>query len=134
VNVLKGTNSKHPLRRQIENLLEEEVISKLKLDLPVCQNCKTPRIDEYQKFCHICGTELINQSTYESCMKISIQDLPLPIWQRERIGEFTNLKTIQDILSIQDPASELRKAPMIGQQRSKKILEDTFSFVQDFLM
>jgi len=133
VEFIKRKPSKHPIRRTYETILTTEQFSNLKLNLPPCKNCGAERLTEEQKYCHQCGKELVGQSAFEMCMRINIDDLPIPKWQKDRIEEQTNLKTIGDILSIPDPASELRKAKQIGKIRSEQIYLVAKNAANEFL-
>ena len=66
-------------------------------------------------------------------MKISINDLPLPDWQKERLKEQTSLKTIEDIISTSEPGSELQKIRHVGPKRSEKIITIVKRFVEEYL-
>ncbi|SKB59744.1 hypothetical protein SAMN05660226_02280 [Parapedobacter luteus] len=123
---------KQPLRRSIRNLLTTKELDGLTLDLPPCQNCSTPRLTPEQRFCHICGNELVNQSAFETCLKISVNELPLTNWTKDRLVA-VKLNTVGDIISLQDPGSELRKIPQIGQIRSNKIYNEVLKTVDEFL-
>ncbi|QWV98180.1 hypothetical protein KP005_02485 [Geomonas nitrogeniifigens] len=129
---MSNKTPKHPIRRKFENLLGRE-ISDIHLNLPACKKCSAERLTEEQKFCHQCGNALVGQSAFELCMEIPINDLPIPTWQKERITQQTSLKTLGDILSVPDPASELRKADMIGKKRSEQIYEIAKYLEEDFL-
>jgi hypothetical protein len=125
---------KHPLRRTIDNLLAKNQIEKIKLDLPPCSYCGTLRLSEDQKFCHNCGHQLVEKSRFKECMKISIEDLPLTNWQKKRIKEKTPLiKTIEDIISLPEPGSELQKIRHVGPKRSEKIITIAKRFVEEYL-
>lgn len=133
INFIKRESSKHAVRRSLANILGEEKIEKIKLDLPPCSKCGAVRLTQEQKFCHNCGSELVGQSAFEKCMSITIDELPLSNWQREKIKRETNLKTVKDFLSLPDPATELRKAYQIGKVRSAKIFGIVKSHVEEFL-
>lgn len=127
-------NEKHPERKKIHTILSPEDLKYIKLDLPLCSNCSHERISESQKFCHNCGAELVNESKYQECMKIPINELPiLTKWRKERILEETDIKTIGDLLHHRAPASELRKGKGIGKIRSEDIYKKTLSYVKEFL-
>ncbi|RZJ63090.1 MAG: zinc ribbon domain-containing protein [Flavobacterium sp.] len=105
----------------------------MKLDLPSCNTCGTPRLSEEQKFCHICGSPLVGQSTFESTLKIKIKDLPLPKWQIEVITNDTELKTIEDIYSSQNLAKDLKSAKGIGKVRTTNIDKVVRELLEEFL-
>jgi hypothetical protein len=126
-------SAKHPVRRTVDKLLDKNQIKNIKLDLPPCSHCGTLRLSENQKFCHQCGHQLVEKSRFEECMKISIDDLPIPGWQKEQLRKQTSLKTIEDIISLSDPGSELQKIKWVGPIRSKKIVEIVKKYVEEFL-
>lgn len=129
---LKASDKKHPLRRTVQSVLGNNV-SMLKLSVPPCQNCKTPRLNEEQRFCHICGTELIKQSAFEECMLVNIDELPIPDWQKEKIHIELNINTIGDLISQHDASSELRKIKYIGAKKSANIQKTALNLVNEFL-
>jgi len=132
LNKLKSKESKQPLRRKFETILNPEDINGLVLNLPPCSNCNTVRIQEDQIFCHICGTKLIMFSAFEECMKIPITEVPLTPVQRRAIEE-SPFVLIGDIYSSKSPASELRKSDQIGHVRSSDILVKINNLVNEFL-
>jgi hypothetical protein len=137
VEYIRRESAKHPKRKTVNNLLDKNQIENIKLDLPPCSHCGTLRLSEDQKFCHHCGHQLVEKSRFEECMKISVNDLPLPGWQKERLKKQTSLKTIEDIISLSDPGSELQKIKQVGPIRSEKIVKIikkyTERFVEEFL-
>jgi hypothetical protein len=130
VEFIRLESAKHPLRRNVNNLLDKNQIKSIKLDLPPCSHCGTLRLSENQKYCHQCGKQLVEKSRFEVCMKIAIDDLPLPGWQKKRLKEQTSLKTIEDIISLSDPGSELQKIKWVGPIRSEKIVEIVKKYVE----
>ena len=133
VEVINLKPAKHPLRRKINTLLSDKVLANLKLDLPLCQVCNTQRITELQKFCHNCGSPLVEQSTFENCMEIKIEELPLTQWQKDKINKETKISKVKDFFTLQDPGSELRKARGIGKVKSKNIHDIVLQEVEEFL-
>lgn len=133
VEFIERQAAKHPIRRRLKSLLGTETIEQLSPDLPPCQNCGHSRINEDQKFCHNCGSPLINRSIFEDFIRISIDELPLTPWLKRKVHEETQLKTIADFISAQDPASELRRASGIGPKRSVKVVEVVNSQITSFL-
>ncbi len=133
IQFLERKAKKHPVMRNFRTLLGDEEIQKIRLDLPSCQHCGTERLIEEQKFCYNCGKVLIRKSTFESCMRIKIDDLPITHLQKQRIREQTDLQTIGDLLSIPEPATELRKATSVGEVRAEKIYKTVMKFVEEFL-
>jgi len=130
---LRAKNKKHPLRRKVDTLLNSENRDKLKLEVPPCPKCHTPRLTEEQRFCHICGSELIKQSAFESCMNINIDQLPIPEWQKTKIHDDLNINTIGELISKPDPGIELRKIRNIGVKRSENIHRTALVVVDEFL-
>lgn len=130
--IVKAKSKKHPLRRTFNTILNPIEINNLKLNLPACQVCNTPRLSEEQKFCHNCGNQLINQSTFEYCMNMTIDSLPLTSWQKESINSL-NIGTIGDFLTLSNPGGELRKIKGIGKVKSQKIATIIQDTVKDML-
>lgn len=132
VAFIKRRSVKHPLRRTLEVLLSPEDRN-VGLDLAPCANCKTPRMDEAQRFCHQCGRPLPEPSRFRQMLELPLSALPIPSWYKKEIQEATAIKTVGDLLSLQDPASELRKAWKIGKKRSAEVLTATTTLVEEFL-
>lgn len=132
VAFIKRKSAKHPLRRTLEGLLSPED-QQVRLDLAPCIQCNTPRMDEAQRFCHNCGRPLPEPSRYRQILELPLSSLPIPSWYKEKIQEATDIKTVGDLLSLQDPASELRKAEMIGKKRSAAVLAAATAMVEEFL-
>lgn len=129
---IKSKPSKHPVRRKIITVLSKTDFERLKLNLPPCQTCGTRRLTEDQKFCHNCGNQLINKSSFEECMNMSITELPLTDWQKQRLNGI-GINTIGDFVSLPNPGGELRKADGIGKVRSEKISQKIQDQVRDSL-
>ena len=124
--------AKHPLRRSLRTLFGSKNLT-LKLNISPCSICDTPRVSESQKFCHNCGSALIDQSTFERCMDIELQAIPyLTTWQKEKIREL-KLHKIGDFSALQDPGTELRKLHMIGSKRASSIINGVAYYVDEFL-
>jgi hypothetical protein len=131
---LRAENRKHPLRRSYSSLLGEVAVGRIGLDLPACQKCREPRINEDQRFCHKCGAKLVENSIYEACMQIGIDDWPIPASQKRRIKKaLPSITTIADILSLSDPSTELQKTPWIKEVRAREIMDKLQDFVREFL-
>jgi len=134
VEVLEKKSSKHPLRRRLSKMVDVEALKSLKIDLPACRVCGTQRLTSQQRFCTHCGSELLDGSTFARCMGLPLADVPgLTDWQRERVSTLDRVKTIGDLLAIQDPGSELRKLHRIGNVRASRMIELVTSFVDEFL-
>lgn len=129
---IRAKSRRQPLRRVLNSLLSPEELNGLSLDLPPCQSCNTLRLTNEQRFCHNCGKELINQSAFEACLKISVDSLPLTDWQKEKVKGI-HLNTVRDFMSLQDPATELRKIPQVGEVRSNRIYKEVIQIVDEFL-
>jgi hypothetical protein len=133
VEFISRRDAKHPVRTSLQNLIGIPTLDNLKLNLPPCNKCSTPRLNELQKFCHNCGEPLVDQSTYERCMAIELISIPtMTEWQRGKISEI-NARTIGEFLTLQDPGTELRKIKQIGQYRAGKMIGGIDQFVDEFL-
>lgn len=137
-NVVDNINqkpSRQPLRRSVSSLFSNEQLSSLKFDLPACSSCGKERITTTQKYCHACGAELLDSSTFETCMSILLHEVPgLTKWTASKLKQdLPRFKTIGDLLSVQDPGTELRKIHRVGQARAEKIIKLVTSFVDEFL-
>jgi len=133
IEFINRKQRKHPVRRSFGKLLSINQIENMKLDLPPCNNCGAQRLTEEQKYCHNCGYELIGNSAFESCMKITIDELPISDWQKRKVKEDTNLKVVGDFLTMPDPGTELRKPYGIGPVRSVQIFNKVQQLVEEFL-
>ncbi len=129
---LESTNSKHPARKTIQQILNEESIKELRLDFPPCSNCGFSRIAEEQLFCHNCGKELVKLSVFQECLKTPVENLSLTSWQKAKMKE-SNYHTLEDFLSQKDIASSLREIYGIGQVKAERISISIDSFVTEFL-
>lgn len=135
VDIIQSTQtSKHPLRRSVSTMLSRDQISRLKPDLPACARCHSARLSANQRFCHMCGSELVDTSAFNECMKTRIADVPgLTGWTRTRLKEIESFQTIGDFLSDQNPAAKLRKIHMIGEIRAKRITLLITGYVDEYL-
>lgn len=131
--ILNLKANKRPVRRKLGSLLNNEQLANIKLDLPACSNCGTLRLTEEQKFCHSCGRPLVGKSSFESFINISIEQLPLTDWQKNKIIQETQFKTIGDVLQSQNPAQDLRQAKGIGKVKSSSIFNTIRGMVDEFL-
>lgn len=133
VEFIERPSHKHPLRRSPKTILGKDGFADLKLDLPPCQNCQTPRDNERQRFCHHCGNRLVEELTYNRIMSLDIASVPsLSAFQKTALRG-SNLKTVGDLRALRDPGSELRKLPRIGQSYSNKILVRIEAFVDEMI-
>lgn len=127
-------SAKHPLRRSVSKLADHEILEGLRIDLPPCRVCDTPRLTDQQKFCHNCGSQLLDDSTFTKCMSLPLNSVPgLTTWQKEKVSKLERVQTIGDLLAIRDPGTELRKIHRVGTVRASKMIELVTSFVDDFL-
>ncbi|WP_141249436.1 zinc ribbon domain-containing protein [Sphingobium sp. D43FB] len=133
VDALGGKKSKHPVRRVISRLIDQGSLESLRYDLPPCQHCQTPRLNDTQRFCHACGKKLLDGSTFTRCMALPISEIPnLSQFTQEALRE-RKIETIGSLVTMQDPGSELRKARGVGPHRSSRVLERVNDFVDEFL-
>lgn len=130
--ILKGASEKHPVRKKFDRLLSPEIINSIELDLPPCSKCNTPRIAEGQRYCHICGTILIDSSTFRNCMRTHLNELPLTEFQKKVI-EKTKYVTIEDVLSSDNTAAELKKVKGVGEKYSNKIVKKINEWTNEFM-
>jgi len=133
VEFINRKQCRHPVRRTFSKLLSSEQIENMKLDLPPCNNCAAQRLTEEQKYCHNCGKELIEHSAFEKCMQLTIDELPVSDWQKKKIKDETELKTVKDFLTMPDPGTELRKPHGIGTVKSEQIYNKVKKLVEEFL-
>lgn len=135
VEKLNSKTSVHLLRRSVSSLFSKEQLALMKFDLPACSNCKHERISPTQKYCHNCGSELLDSSTFETCMALPLHEIPgLTKWTIAKLKlELPKFKTIGDLLSVQDPGTELRRIRLVGQARAEKIIKLVTSFMDEFL-
>lgn len=130
---LKLKANKRPLRRKFSSLLDHDQLSNIRLDLPACLNCGTARLTEEQKFCHNCGRPLVGKSSFDYFITITIDMLPLTEWQKQKILNETEFKTVGDVLQSQNPAADLRKAKGIGKVKSSNIYNMIQGLVDELL-
>ncbi|MBL4904490.1 MAG: zinc ribbon domain-containing protein [Flavobacteriaceae bacterium] len=129
---LLSSERKQPIRRKYETIITEEDIANLTLDLPPCSNCNTVRIQDDQRFCHKCGSELVVSSAFENCMELSVDIVPFTPFQLSAVRE-ANFRHIKDFYSVQNPGSELRKVRQVGEKRSTNIIKRINNVVEEFL-
>lgn len=138
LGVLNGKSAKHPARPTFDSLMGSHNLEKLNLDLPPCGNCDAPRLTEKQKFCHECGKPLVDYSTFKECMAKPLLELPLTKFQKQAIADYTNFKTVEDVIRSQDPSTELQKAHRVKTARAGviygKVEEYVNTWVNEFLV
>lgn len=132
VETLESPSEKHPLRRKFNKILTPDIISKIKLDLPECSNCGASRIADGQKFCHICGKELVDSSIFKECMTKKLSELPFTAFQH-RVIKISKFKTIEDVLISDNAIEELRKVKRVGPKYAEKIVNKINSWTNEFL-
>ncbi|WP_371339657.1 ORC-CDC6 family AAA ATPase [Klebsiella variicola] len=132
VEILTSRSEKHPLRRSVFSLLSKEHFEKISLTLPNCSNCGEKRLSDNQKFCHNCGKELIDESSFRLCMKKNLLELPLTKFQKAVI-EQTNFKTVEDVVSSKNTATEFMKVRQVAQKRAAALEFKVRSWVNEFL-
>ena len=132
--VLNDKSAKHPARPSFESLIKDDQLVKLELNLPPCSNCRAPRLTEKQKFCHECGKQLVDYSTFKTCMKKPLKNLPLTDFQKRAIEEYTDFKTVEDVIRSQDPSTELQKARGVKTARADAIYKKVDAWVNEFLV
>lgn len=126
--------AKHPVRRELASLLAPSEIERLKLDLPPCQNCGTPRINDSQRFCHNCGHELVASSLFENCMRLPLEQVPgISEALVRRIHSDTNIRNVGDVYSSQNASGDLQKASYVGPVRASKLVRQVGLTVNEFL-
>ncbi|TCQ04709.1 hypothetical protein C8J34_10827 [Rhizobium sp. PP-F2F-G36] len=133
VEFIERTAEKHPVRRGLKTLIGKTGATGLKLDLPPCQTCETPRESEKQRFCQHCGTRLVDELIYSRIMDMDVTKVPaLSVFVIGRL-KTSNFRTVGDIRAARDPGSELRKLEGIGEARSIKILAKVDSYVDEMM-
>lgn len=134
IDFIGRKNVKHPVRRTPKTLLGDDLLRKLQLTLPPCRKCNATRLTDTQRFCHQCGSSLVDESTFNKCMALELSNLPrLTSWQSKIITGLEGAKTVGDILSMQDPGTELRKLPRVGRITADKIISNVLLYVDEFL-
>jgi len=128
-------SAKHPVRKSLARAIPGIDLSQLTLSLPKCGACQTRRLTDSQLFCHNCGQQLVDASTFTKCLDKPIAEVPgLTTWQREQIStHLPTLRTIRDFLAKQDPAADLLSVRGFGTRRTARIVDVLNSFVDDYL-
>lgn len=132
LNVLTSPSMKHPLRRKFDKVISQESIDNITLDLPPCSACGAMRITDGQKYCHICGKPLVDGSIFYACMKKSLNELPLTIFQK-KVVSVSNLNTIEDVITSDDLAAKLMSTHGVGPKYSEKIEKKITTWINEFL-
>jgi hypothetical protein len=128
-------STKHPVRKSLARAIPALNLAELSLSLPKCGACQTRRLTDSQLFCHNCGRQLVDASTFTKCLDKPIVEVPgLTAWQREQIAtHLPSLRTIRDFLAKQDPAADLLSVRGFGTRRTARIVDVLNSFVDDYL-
>lgn len=124
-------SKKQPIRKRLNTLLLDIGIPSL--SLPPCHSCETPRLATTQVYCHQCGSKLVNQSTFEICMKYSLTELPLTNFQKKVLQD-SSFQTVEDVIVTTDVGRKLREQPRVGIQRSTHIHKTIETWVNEFLV
>lgn len=134
VEFMARPNEKHPVRRHFKTIFKAQGIEEeLKLDLPPCQACQTPRTSEKQKFCQNCGTKLVDELIYTRIMGMEIKVVPGLTKFLIRQVEGANIKTVGALRALQDPGTELRKMRGIAHARSDRILSKVDAYIDEMM-
>ena len=132
LELLTETSAKHPVRRKFNKILDKNDIGLITLNLPPCSNCNTPRIADGQKFCHVCGNELVDKSIFKTCMLRKLTEIPLTKFQRRVIKE-TPYETIEDVITADDLTAQLKGIKGVGRKYSEKIIKKINDWTNEFL-
>ncbi|WP_413739831.1 zinc ribbon domain-containing protein [Sodalis sp. RH14] len=132
-SIISSNSEKHPLRKKISTLLTKENIESISLTLPSCSNCGARRLSDNQKFCHECGTQLIDESSFRICMRKSLLELPLTDFQKKVISQ-TKFVTVEDVISSKNTAAEFMKVKRVAQKRAGLISAKINAWVNEFLV
>ena len=131
---MQRTPEKHPIRRDLSTLLNDEDLQRLKLDLPPCEKCGTARINESQRFCHNCGEELVASSLFEDCIKLPLEKVPgISAALIARIHKDTQIRTIGHVYASQNASADLQQASYVGPIRAGDIVAKVALTVEEFL-
>ncbi|MQP74745.1 zinc ribbon domain-containing protein [Stenotrophomonas sp. MYb238] len=135
VEAIRFKSAKHPVRKSLQRIVPEVDFGSLSLSLPKCASCHAPRMTDSQRFCHNCGQQLVDASTFSQCLETPIAQVPgLTVWQRAQIDEhLPNLKTLRDFLAKQDPAADLLTVRGFGRRRTARIVDVLNGFVDEYL-
>lgn len=132
LDVLSKPSMKHPLRRKFNSVISDDLIKNIVLDLPPCNTCGATRIMDGQKYCHICGSPLVDGSIFSSCMQKRIEELPLTDFQK-KVLDYLNLRTVEDIITADDLSGKLMQVHRVGPKYSEKIETRITTWINEFL-
>lgn len=135
VDAIALRSAKHPIRKGLQRVVPSVDLEHLSLSLPKCAACDTRRLTDNQRFCHNCGQQLVDASTFAQCLDTPIGQVPgLTQWQREQILQhLPMLRTLRDFLAKQDPAADLLTVRGFGRRRTARIVDVLNGFVDDYL-
>ena len=127
--------TRHPIRKSLSKVAPNVKFEELNFSLPKCAYCGTQRLTDNQRFCHSCGHQLVDASTFNICLDTEIAKVPgLTEWQRSQISNnLPHLRTLRDFLAKQDPAADLLTIWGFGKRRTTKIVDVLNGFVDDYL-
>ncbi len=127
--------TKHPIRKSLLTVAPNIKFEELNFSLPKCAYCGTQRLTDNQRFCHSCGHQLVDASTFNICLDTEITGVPgLTEWQRAQIlNNLPHFRTLRDFLAKQDPAADLLTIRGFGKRRTTKIVDVLNGFVDDYL-
>jgi hypothetical protein len=127
--------TKHPARKSLSHTVPDVDLQNLNFSLPKCAHCDTRRLTDNQRFCHSCGHQLVDASTFNQCLDTEVTRVPgLTAWQVSQIRtQLKSLRTIRDYLAKQDPAADLLTVRGFGKSRTARIVDVMNSFVDDYL-
>ncbi|MGS0756749.1 hypothetical protein ACVBEH_20235, partial [Roseateles sp. GG27B] len=132
---IRYKSTKHPLRKSLSSVVGADFVGGLNLSLPKCAKCFERRLTDSQRFCHSCGSQLVDASTFNLCLDTPIAEVPgLTKFQRKQIREkLPFFNTIRDYLAKQDPAADLLTVSGFGKSRTARIVDVLNSYVDDYL-
>lgn len=125
--LVRSSRSRSYKRLMGEALLTKEEAASCTLAVGTCQNCGAERLSEASRFCHVCGTELVDESRFASLLRTTIDALPLTP-KKIRSLEAQGFDTVEDI--IRDRGHEqIRQARRVGPTWAGRI----YSIAEEFV-
>ncbi|WP_157630355.1 ATP-binding protein [Kribbella catacumbae] len=110
-----------------ETLLNKSEAKECRLMVGSCQNCGSPRLIQEARFCHVCGSELLDESRFAALLRTPVDQLPLTPRKIESLKN-QRLLRVEDILRDRGQ-QELRKAERVGQVWARRIYSVAEEFV-----
>ncbi|WP_371401116.1 hypothetical protein OHA10_24500 [Kribbella sp. NBC_00662] len=110
-----------------EALLTNSEAKVCRLMVGSCQNCGSPRLIQEARFCHVCGSELLDESRFAALLRTPVDQLPLTPRKIESLKK-QRLLRVEDILRDRGQ-QELRKADRVGQVWARRI----YSIAEEFV-